>query len=141
MASQLTEPLFLSASYGGAPVLINSSNTAAVDTIHQMFGGQEGKQQAVFMEAHNNSSTRVDFVITWNPWSTELGMLNPAAIYYSIGPYADLIISNGLRIGRYDYGGGTFSAGYITAYVVNGSDSDSIALRGYVVQLDEDGVL
>lgn len=140
MASQVSASYFFSESNGGAPVLIESSDGSAPTVIHGMVSALQNHQQAVFMEVHNNSATRVDFVVWWCPWSAESGMANPSALYYSVGPYADVIVANGLRIGRLSYDGGEETQGDLVAYCVSGADEGNLAVRGYVLDIDEPGV-
>lgn len=140
MADQVTESLFFSYSYAGRGIVVDSSDDAAWTTIHTMPSAYENHQQAVFMEVHNNSGDRVPFAVIWNPHTGEDGDSNPATLYFEAPPYGDVIVSNGLRIGRYTYGPGQEPQGHIGIWVQSASDEDKLVVRGYVVDLQQPGV-
>jgi len=140
MASQITVSKFLTSSFGGAPMRMDSSTAASPTSFHQTETIGSDKQQMVFLEVHNNDNSRVPFVIYWMPNEIAAGTGNSAATRYNIAPFETLVISNGRRIGQSFNEGGISDGSAFSGYVENVADIDKLRVIGHIIELDQSGI-
>ncbi len=125
MSSQVIERKILSGASGAGSLIPISSSTEATPNIVHTSGSSTTTQQAIFLEAHNNADREIVFHVFWMPSGASYSTSN--RLTYKIGPFEDLVISDGLSLGRDD----NISGDAIAVYLDDAGDAGELMLRGY----------